>query len=248
MNITTVDFMGLRLARITVREFISEIMYAAKARSPLLTTYLNAHCSNIAARADEYRRILESADLLYADGKAVVWASRLLNSPIPERVSAGDFFIEFCNVCAEQRIHVYLLGSYPEVAERVSAFLGSHVPNLRIAGVRHGFIAPADEQAVISGINSSGADILIVGMGVPLQEKFVARHRDALEPPVIWCVGALFEYVGGYRKRAPVWVRKIGMEWFVRLALEPRRLWKRYILGNPRFVARVLKYTLRRGK
>lgn len=247
----TVDFMGVPLAVLSTTEFIDLVLAETRERqgshdsAPYFVTYLNAACSNLAATHPNYREILRSANLVYADGQAIVWASRWLGTPLPERVNAADFFISFCRRAAAEGLRLFFLGSYPGVAAKAAANVVAEVPELIICGADHGFFAGEGEE-VIAAINNARPDILIVGMGVPRQECWVWRHRHELQVPTIWCVGALFEYFSGYRRRAPVWMRKAGLEWLFRLALEPTRLWRRYIIGNVVFLWRVGKAALKR--
>jgi N-acetylglucosaminyldiphosphoundecaprenol N-acetyl-beta-D-mannosaminyltransferase len=209
--------------------------------SALLVTYLNAHCSNLAARDAEYRAAVNRFGLVYADGQGVVWASRALGAPVPERVNAGDFIPDFCRLCASEGIRLFLLGSYQGVPERAAQTWSKAAPGLAVAGTRHGFFTPEEEESVAAAINAARPDILIVGMSAPRQELWTLRWAQRLHVPVIWCVGALFEYFSDTRPRAPVWMRRASLEWLFRLALEPRRLWRRYLVGNARFVWRVLR-------
>ncbi|MCX7012394.1 MAG: WecB/TagA/CpsF family glycosyltransferase [Candidatus Sumerlaeota bacterium] len=206
-----------------------------------LVSYLNAHNVNLAFEDEEYRDILRRADMLYADGMGVVWGWRLVGQALPCRVNAGDLILDFCRGAAEQGLSLYLLGSAPGVAEAAARRWQAEAPGLKIAGARDGFFRPEDEDAVAEEIRRAHPDLLLVGMGVPRQEKWAARWKDRLGVPVVWCVGALFEYSGGRRARAPVWMRRCGMEWAWRLALEPRRLWKRYLVGNIRFLRNLMR-------
>jgi N-acetylglucosaminyldiphosphoundecaprenol N-acetyl-beta-D-mannosaminyltransferase len=242
----SIDFLGVPLRAITTKEFIDYVIAqtvdcrAAPISSPLFITYLNAACSNLAASVDDYREILHNADIVYADGQAIVWASRWLGTPIPERVNAADFFVEFCQSAAAQGLRLYFLGSYPGIAPAAAERLTAQVPGLTVCGTEHGFFE-GEGEAVVRAIRAAQPDILIVGMGVPRQERWAWKHRNELRVPTIWCVGALFEYYSGYRWRAPVWMRRAGLEWLFRLVLEPRRLWRRYIIGNVVFLARVVR-------
>lgn len=247
----TVDFLGVPMAACTTKEFIRTVVNDAASRPgaapPMLISYLNAWCSNVAARNPDYAFLLRQADCIYADGQAIVWASRLLGSPLPERVNAADFILQFCREAAARDVSLYLLGGPPGIASAAADTFRRAAPALRILGAESGYFAgPPEEEEALRRIASAGPDILIVGMGVPLQEKWVARHLPRLAARTVWCVGAMFEYHAGYRSRAPVWVRQAGLEWAFRLVLEPRRLWRRYIVGNSIFVARVLAARLGR--
>ncbi|MCD6386208.1 WecB/TagA/CpsF family glycosyltransferase [Candidatus Sumerlaeota bacterium] len=241
-----INFLGIDVVNLTTAEFVDWVIERTKQRLQTFITYINAHCVNVAFRDAEYKKILRRADAVYADGQAIVQASKFLGYPLPERINAGDFFLEFCQRCAEEKLKMFLLGSDKKVAETIGKRLQSKVPELCIAGTHSGFFTPAQEPELISRINSASPDILLVGMGVPRQEKWVYKNRAQLSVPVIWCVGALFEYYAGVRARAPRWMRRCGLEWAFRLVLEPRRLWRRYLIGNPEFIARLLRYKLRK--
>lgn len=243
-----VPFLSVPLLAITTRDFIEWVCNLAAtselASPPRVITYLNAWCSNVASRDREYLHLLQQADGVYADGQAIVWASRFLNAPVPERVNAADFIVEFFSECARRGLSIYLLGSEPGVAAAAAAEFKRQVPNLKIVGTHHGYVREHQQQ-ILSDIDCARPDILLVGMGVPLQEKWVWENRAALKTRVVWCIGAMFEYHSRTRARAPVWVRKAGLEWAFRLVLEPRRLWRRYILGNTEFILRVVRAKLK---
>jgi N-acetylglucosaminyldiphosphoundecaprenol N-acetyl-beta-D-mannosaminyltransferase len=247
-----IDFLGIPLARITTAGFVSGFLNAIVARRPagegvrpLFVTYLNAACSNISANDAEYADVLRLADAVYADGQAIVWASRVLGRPLPERVNAADFIVEFCREAAMRGVSLYLLGSAEGVAAGAAAELCRQVPALDIRGAECGYFSD-DGAAVTDRIRAASPDLLLLGLSVPLQEKWAISRLDRLGVRAVWCVGAMFEYHAGHRARAPVWVRKAGLEWLFRLALEPRRLWRRYIVGNVVFIWRVVRAALSR--
>lgn len=246
---STIDFLGVPMAVCTTGEFIRAVLDDAAAPSlprPAFITYVNAWCSNISARDSDYRALLHQADCVYADGQAIVWASRFLGTPLPERVNAADFILDFCREAARRGLSLYLLGGPEGVAAGAAKKFLRSAPGLRVLGAEYGYFSgEAAEQAAIERIAQASPDILIVGMGVPHQEKWVWRNLDRFRTRAVWCVGAMFEYHAGYRARAPRWVRHAGLEWAFRLMLEPRRLWRRYIIGNTVFIARVLAARLR---
>lgn len=202
-------------------------------------SYVNAHCLNYAFIDKEYRNILLGSDLIYPDGMSVIWASCLYGNPLPERVNLGDFLDSLCNLCIEKNYSLFLLGGKEGVAEKSAERLIKDFPKLKIVGRHHGFFDANNGGDVIGHINNSGANVLLVGMGVPKQEKWIAQNKNILKPSVLWGVGALLDYYAGYTKRAPIWMRKIGLEWLFRLLVEPKRLWKRYIFGNFLFCIRI---------
>ncbi len=236
-----VDFLGIPLTPVTAADFIGGVVDAARAGRRMRVTYVNAMGVNGAADDEEYRRCLRSADLVYADGQAIVWAARRLGHRVPERVNAGDFFPDFFGRCAEADLSVFLLGSPEGRAEAAAKIFTDAAPGLRVVGTHHGYLTPELTPGVIETINAARPAILILGMGVPHQERWLWANWERLEVPVAWCVGATFDYFAGAVPRAPRWMRHAGLEWLFRLALEPRRLWRRYLIGNPRFLWRVLR-------
>ena len=243
-----IDFLGVPLLRCDTAAFIEWLLDRATSRSensrPTFVTYLNAWCFLVASEDAEYAAILRAADGVYADGQAIVWASRRLDpqAPLPERVNAADFIIDLLKAASARGLSVALLGSEPGVAQRAGDRFTAAVPGLRMVGCYDGYFShDGGEAAVLGRLAADAPDLLLVGMGVPLQEKWAWEHRGQLRVGAIWCVGAMFEYFGEARARAPVWMRKAGLEWLFRLVLEPRRLWRRYLAGNVRFIWRVLR-------
>ncbi|MCX7717779.1 MAG: WecB/TagA/CpsF family glycosyltransferase [Candidatus Sumerlaeaceae bacterium] len=237
-----VDFLGIPIVPWTTDEFemwITDRASDTKGQRPVFVTYLNAWCSNVAARDPEYADILRAADAVYADGQAVVWASALLRRPVPERVNAADFIVDLCQRFARAGVSIYLLGSQDGVAARAAEALTRQAPGLRVVGAAGGYWSD-NGSAAAAAVAAARPDVLLVGLGVPMQEKWAWSRRPEFHARVIWCVGAMFEYFGGARARAPRWVRRAGLEWLFRLILEPRRLWRRYLVGNAVFVWRVL--------
>lgn len=194
------------------------------------------------ASADaHYWRVLQSSSLLSADGISVVWASRFLGCPLPERVAGIDLMQALTAEAAAQGWPVYLLGSQPSsVLGTRTNLIGRH-PNLVIAGARDGYWSPDEEQEIVAHIASSGARIVFVGLPSPAKEFFLERNCAHLRDCLVVGVGGSFDVLSGNLARAPKWVQRLGMEWIYRLAQEPRRLWRRYLVGNVRFAARVLR-------
>ena len=236
------NILGIRVDRLDTKGVLKHIDDFIAGGRKCQVSYVNAHCFNYTFSDKEYRNILLASDLVYADGMAVVWSSYLYRNekPLSERVNLGDFLYSLCNLCVEKEYSLFLLGGREGIAGKAAERLIREYPKLKIAGKHHGFFGINNEQEVIEQINNSGANILLVGMGVPKQEKWIARNKNILQPSVLWGVGALFDYYSGYIKRAPLWMRKAGLEWLFRLFVEPGRLWKRYVIGNLLFSFRIL--------
>lgn len=194
----------------------------------------------------ELQQAIREADLLTADGQAVVWASRLLGQPLPGRVAGADLMEALLGHAEARGYSIYLLGARDEVVRAcVDRALSQH-PNLRIAGFRNGYFNREQEQTVVAEIRAAAPDILFLGFGTPAKEYFMRRHRETLGIPFVMGVGGTFDVYAGLVKRAPRWMQQSGLEWAYRLGQEPRRMWKRYLVGNTRFAYLVARDYLSR--
>jgi N-acetylglucosaminyldiphosphoundecaprenol N-acetyl-beta-D-mannosaminyltransferase len=200
---------------------------------------VNAHTLNLASEDPEYLRILNSADVVFGDGTGVRLAARLKRVHLKDNLVGTDLIPELMNTTLDRAYRYFLLGGAPGTPERAVARLRSDYPGIRIAGHHHGFVSGPDSHAVVDLINASAADVLLVAMGNPLQERWIDDHRSELHVPVCVGVGGLFDHWAGNLKRAPVWVRTMGIEWTQILLQQPHK-WRRYVLGNPKFVYRAL--------
>jgi N-acetylglucosaminyldiphosphoundecaprenol N-acetyl-beta-D-mannosaminyltransferase len=184
----------------------------------------------------ELRAAILDCDLINADGQPIVWASRLLQEPLKERVTGIDLFEALVRRCAARGLRPYLLGARQEVVERVAEILRAKHPNLQFAGLRNGYWSKDEEPKVVAGIKAAHPDVLFVAMSSPKKEIFLRKWKDELWVPFVMGVGGTFDVVAGLVKRAPVWMQRCGLEWFYRLAQEPRRLWRRYLVEDMAFV------------
>ena len=206
-----------------------------EAGGPATVGYANVHVLNQAVGDGELRAFLNALDLCYCDGNGVRWAARVTGQALPERMTGADWIWDFAAV-AEGRWRVFWLGGEPGVTELAAQKLREKHPDFELAS-DHGF--HDDVAPLLARINAWQPHILLVGMGTPAQERWVARWRDALDVPVVWVLGATHDFVSGRVSRGPVWLHR-DHEWLARLLVDPRRLWRRYLLGNARFAGRVL--------
>ncbi|MGI4954406.1 MAG: WecB/TagA/CpsF family glycosyltransferase [Janthinobacterium lividum] len=215
--------------------------------------FLNAHCVNMAACDVQYRRALTTADVVLPDGSGLAMAARLHNSrPRNPRMdghrlvnlNGTDLVPALSRRLARSGHSVFLLGGRPGVAAAAAARLQQDCPGLLIAGVRDGYFGADQDASVVAGINASGAAVVLVAMGVPMQDKWLARLQEQLSAPLLLGVGGLFDFLSGRIPRAPAALRRVGMEWTWRLYQEPARMWQRYIVGNPVFLARAVAAAL----
>lgn len=196
----------------------------------------------VAASSDErLRRALAQADIVTADGMSVVWASRALGRPLKQRVTGIDLFERLVEHAARAGLSVYFLGARDEAVRRLVERFTSRHPHLRLAGYRNGYFDPSESGAVAEAIRRSKADLLFVAMGSPAQEYWIASNLAGTGARFALGVGGSFDHLSGLARRAPVWVRGIGFEWLYRLLREPRRLWRRYLIGNTAFIWLVIK-------
>lgn len=241
-----VNIAGTPVSAISTNELIGRI--AARIGddgAPELLTYANAWTIGLARDDEQLSGIhRDIASVVYADGQAVVWASRLLGRPLPERVNAGDFFPALLSRLAGRKARVFFLGGAEGLAHTAAERVKGLSAGITIVGTRSGYFTEAEANRVAQLIRDTQPDIVFVGMGSPQQEQWAADHLDELGASVVWCVGALFEYYGDVRRRAPTWMRRIGLEWLFRLVLEPKRLWRRYFFGNARFLWLVARQKL----
>jgi N-acetylglucosaminyldiphosphoundecaprenol N-acetyl-beta-D-mannosaminyltransferase len=193
------------------------------------------------------RRIVNSSDLATPDGMPLVWLARLRGKRAVRRVYGPDLMLSFCELAAGKGYRSFLLGGAIDQPEQLADKLTRRFPGLQIAGTYSTPVRPLppdENDRVIEAINAAQPDVVWVGMGTPNQERWMAANRHRLEAPVLIGVGAAFDFHSGWVPQAPLWMRRSGLEWLFRLSHEPRRLWKRYLLGNPLFILKVLRQQL----
>lgn len=190
----------------------------------------------------QLRKSVNESDLINADGQAVVWASKLLGKPLKERVAGIDLMINLVELAYKKNYKIFFFGAKEEVVkEVVSKYSNQYSPDI-IAGYRKGYFKKDEEEQIAEQISDSGAHILFVGISSPTKENFLFENRETLNKVnFIMGVGGSFDVVAGKVKRAPIWMQKTGLEWFYRFIQEPKRMWKRYLIGNSKFIFLVLK-------
>lgn len=204
----------------------------------LRIAFVNAHCINTMQHDPHYHAALLSADRVLPDGIGVDLAAKMQGGRRAANLNGTDFVPELLRKAAQEGQSVFLFGGRPGVAKAAGDRLAKDIPGLRIAGSRDGYDGARDTEAAIAAINNSGADIVAVAMGVPFQDVWLARHAHRLNARLTLGVGALFDFLAGRVARAPGLVRKARLEWAWRLAMEPRRMARRYLVGNAVFMAR----------
>jgi N-acetylglucosaminyldiphosphoundecaprenol N-acetyl-beta-D-mannosaminyltransferase len=184
----------------------------------------------------ELARACRAGHLILADGMSVLWSLRAAGRRMPERVTGVDLMARLLDAAGQHRLRVYFLGAGREVLMTLVERTRAQYPGLEIAGFHDGYFGPDDHLSLVEEIRESGAHILFVGMPTPFKETWCERHRERLDVPVIIGVGGSFDVLAGFIRRAPRWMQAGGLEWFWRLLMEPRKLWKRYLTTNSEFV------------
>lgn len=236
--------MGLRFWDADLARVARYLVGKAAAGERLQVYFVNAHCVNVAARDPDYARLLRDAPFLFADGAGMALAARISGIALDHNVNGTDLFPQLCATAAAAGVPVAFLGARRNVAAACAARMVQQHPGLNVAWVADGYLAADEEARQLERLNASGAKILFVAKGVPAQEHWIAAHAGRLSAPVVLGVGALFDFYSGAMPRAPAFIRRLRMEWCYRLLREPRRLFARYVLGNPEFVARALLWRL----
>lgn len=232
------------LDNITMRDAIEMIREKIRQKQQSVFFFVNPDCMNKSVTDPDYRKALSTANHILPDGIGLVIAGKMLGTPLRENINGTDMLPWLCTMAAEEQQSIFLLGGKPGIAEKAAAAL-STTYGVCISGTGHGYFDREKEStAVIKTINDSKASILLVAFGAPLQEQWIAAHRKELHPSILMGVGGLFDFYSGNIRRAPRWIREIGLEWVYRLLQEPSRMWKRYIIGNPLFLYRVMRWKL----
>jgi N-acetylglucosaminyldiphosphoundecaprenol N-acetyl-beta-D-mannosaminyltransferase len=195
--------------------------------------FLNAHCFNVAQEDTAYAQAIRDADLLLHDGIGLKVVSVIAGVSLQDNLNGTDFIPAILELAARADAPVYFLGGREGIAEKAAQNIQAKSPGLHIAGYRSGFFDASDEHEVLAAINRTDACVVVLGMGVPRQELWAQRNRENL-PKVRLLIsgGAILDFISGTIPRAPLWVRRLRLEWLFRLCLEPRRMWRRYIVGS----------------
>ena len=240
-DIPSIEIMDVPLASLAPEGALAEVVRLYEQDAPAQVVYVNAHGLNLAYEDHSFGALLRNADLVLNDGKGVLLAARLLKRRFPADLNGNFFSPQVLHLAAHKRWPVFFLGAAPGVAPRAVEILRERIAGLRIVGTRDGYFKPEEEDEVIQSIRDSGAGILFVAMGNPAQELWIERCLEKTGARVGFGVGAFFDFQTGTVTRAPTWMNRMGLEWVHRLYKEPGRMWRRYLIGNPRFIARVLR-------
>lgn len=227
-----VTLFGIPINAMTLTQVLDHIQRVISAHGSLHIGVVNAAKVVNMHRDPALGEDVLSSDLVLADGASVVWASKLLGSPLPERVAGIDLMYGLF----ERGCKVFCLGASEEISKKVAEKLASDYPQVTLAGRRNGYFKDEEEESIANQIAQSGADVLLVAITSPKKERFMARWNDVMKVPIVHGVGGSFDVMAGKVERAPVLWQKLGLEWLYRVKQEPGRLWKRYLITNTLFI------------
>lgn len=234
------------VASITMEETVEVIEECIKENKTIQHVVINAGKVVAMQSNEDLAKSVFEADLINADGQAVVWASKVLGTALPERVAGIDLMYNLIDLAAKKGYKCYFLGAKNEVLQKVVEYFSKKYSKEIVAGSHDGYFKPDQEEAIAQDITDSGAHMLFVAISSPKKELFVNKYKKLMNVPFVMGVGGSFDVVSGFTKRAPLWVQQAGLEWFHRLLQEPGRMWKRYLVGNVKFILLTIKFLFKR--
>jgi N-acetylglucosaminyldiphosphoundecaprenol N-acetyl-beta-D-mannosaminyltransferase len=236
----TVEMFGIHVSMITLGEATERFSEIASKRETRLIFTANAEHVVLMKTNGEFKNAYLEADYVLADGMPLVWFSNLMGQRLPERVTGSDLLPALCQIAEKKSLRVFFFGGAPDVTPKAIEHLLQSYPALQVAGMATLWIdLEADGEShseIVDSINHSGADILFIGFGAPKQEIWISRNKKHLKTGIVLAVGGTFDFLAGKTVRAPRWIQKSGFEWLWRLLHEPKRLWRRYLIGNVKFL------------
>jgi len=245
--VSSANVLGIRVNPATPESLLATVEHSVTARRGDIIIPINAHFINLVAQ-NEWLEDLAAAPGVHvvADGKGIMLASALMGTKLPAQIRFADWVYKLFERAAEKGLSLFFLGAKDEIVRQAATEVRKCYPTLKVLGTHDGFFQRTREanQAVVSTINNARPDILLFGMSMPLEEQWVLEHRNQLDVGIIVLGSGCFEWLAGKVKSAPHWVSAVYCEWLFRLLQEPRRLWRRYLIGNPRFLLRVLHHRL----
>lgn len=244
-----INLLGIKFQNMTMSEAVELIAAHIGRNERRKIFFVNPDCFNKIFSDKGYFELLHKADYIFPDGIGVHLACKMINNPLKENINGTDMLPFLCRTALQRGFSFYLVGGKPGIAARMKVRLENDYPGLKIAGEQHGYFdREKDSAAVLARINEQRPDILLVAFGVPVQEKWIEDNFDKIDCRIAMGVGGLFDFYSGNIKRAPTWMREIGLEWFFRFLMEPKRMFKRYFVGNPVFIFRVLRWKSKKDK
>ncbi|MCK0178773.1 WecB/TagA/CpsF family glycosyltransferase [Flavobacteriaceae bacterium S0862] len=237
-----INILNTSIHNLTMEDTLEAVEMTITSKEQIHHVVVNAG-KIVAMQTDlQLRQSVNESDLINADGQAVVWASNFLNKPLKERVAGIDLMVNLVDLAYRKKHKIFFFGAKEEVVKKVvETYSEQYAPEI-IAGYRNGYFKKEEEKDIAKQISESGANILFVAISSPTKENFLYENKQLLRNVnFIMGVGGSFDVVAGKVKRAPIWMQQSGLEWFFRFIQEPKRMWKRYLIGNSKFIAIVLK-------
>lgn len=236
-----ITIIGIPFDALTMNETLELIDDCIRKKRPIRHSCVNAAVAIAMQSDNELRNSILSSDIINADGQSIVWASRFLGTPLPERVAGPDLMENLVKLASIKGYRIFLLGAKEDVVQKVASVYSVRYSPQIIAGIRNGYFNLSDESEIVKQIAASQSQMLFVAITSPKKELFLKKYAQKLNVPYIMGVGGAFDIVAGLTKRSPKWMQSIGLEWFYRLMQEPGRMWKRYLTSNTRFIFTVIK-------
>ena len=242
-----IEIFGVPIVRATVTQALEAIERLAESGRPALVAYANAHSLELSEQDPGFKAVLKEAAMVLNDGVGVSVAAKLIaGQSFPANLNGTDLTPRILDLAAEKQWRVFFLGAEAGVAETAKARLREINSGLLVVGTHSGFFPASETGNVVQQIREAETDLLLVAMGNPAQEKWLARHLEETGAKIGIGVGAFLDFTAGLVRRAPTWMRDLKIEWLYRVSCEPGRLWKRYFVGGPVFLARVALATIAR--
>lgn len=238
----TLTLLGVTIQNTTTAEAIQQVDQAIREKKTKRIYFVNADSLNKAFSSKEFSDVLNSGEIVWGDGIGVKIGAKLTKQSIRENVNGTDLFPRLCEHMSRQKQTLYLLGAREGVPELVRDWIAEHYSGVQVVGLRNGFFSPEENAEVCEDIRRSQPDVLLLAQGAPMQEQWIHSNMEQLSIPVAIGVGGLFDFYSGQTRRAPVWMREAGLEWFYRLMQEPQRMFKRYLIGNFLFIGRTVRF------
>ena len=244
-----IDFLGIPVDALTMEETVNKIDTAIRTEQTINHVVINAG-KVVAMQTDkELYNSVVTCDLINADGQSIVWAARFLRRNLPCRVAGVDLMQNLIRLAADRKYRCFFLGAKEDVVKKVVEIYSAEYGPEIIAGYRNGYFSKEQEPEVAQQIAESGARLLFVAISSPKKENFLYRYKGLLKKVYFTMgVGGSFDVVAGVTRRAPGWMQKIGMEWFYRFIQEPKKMWRRYLIGNIKFIWLVIREKIRAGR
>jgi N-acetylglucosaminyldiphosphoundecaprenol N-acetyl-beta-D-mannosaminyltransferase len=241
------DILGVKMDVLGREQLEQAIAETIRANRKDVFAYVNVHAINIAQRDARFMNILNSTHVVYCDGEGVRLGARILGARIPPRIVLTYWIWSLCRLCESNGFSMFFLGGDDTTVAKAVEEVKKRYRNIRIAGWHHGYFEKTgvENDRVIALINRAAPNVLLVAFGMPLQEYWIEENFERLNVNAVLPAGSVIEYTGGNKGLTPSWMADHGMEWLYRLVQEPVRLWKRYLIGNPLFMGRVMAEWLR---